>query len=79
MSNFITSLIRTYVPIGVGAVISYFATLGLEIDADTQLQLVLALTAVIQAAYYFIARKLEKKYPQLGFLLGTGAQPTYKQ
>lgn len=76
-NNFVISLIRTYVPIAAGAVISYLLTLGIDIPADTRTGMVTTLTALTQALYYFIARKLEKKWPQLGVLLGVAAKPKY--
>ena len=76
-SNFATSLIRTYVPIIVGALASYLLTLGVEIDADAQLGLVLFLTALLQGGYYLLVRVLERRYPKLGLLLGSESQPKY--
>ncbi len=78
MSDFVISQIRTFTPIIVGALISFLATVGLQLDTDTQASLVIALTGVLQALYYFIARLLEKKFPKLGgILLGSSATPTY--
>lgn len=79
MSNLVTSFIRTYVPIVVGALASYLLTLGIELDAGTQAGLVIALTGVLQAAYYALIRVLERKYPRLGVLLGKAAKITYKK
>lgn len=77
-NNFVISQIRTYVPILVGAVIAWLATMGLSLDADTQSGLVIALTGLLQAAYYFVARVVERKFPQAGsFLLGSSAKPVY--
>ena len=76
-NNFVTSLIRTYVRILVGALASYFLTLGLELDANAQLGLVTFLTALLQGGYYLLARILERRYPKLGLLLGSEAQPKY--
>ena len=80
MSNFITSLIRTYVPIAVGAIASFLLTSGIEIDANAQLGLVTFLTAVLQGAYYLVARLLEKKFPSIGgLLLGSSKKPEYAE
>lgn len=76
-SNFATSLIRTYVPIIVGALVSYLLTLGIELDVNAQTGLVVFLTAFLQGAYYLIVRILERRYPKLGVLLGSEAQPKY--
>lgn len=78
-NNFVTSLIRTYVPIGVGALASYLLTLGIDLDANAQLGLVTFLTALLQGLYYLIARLLEQRYPQLGVLLGSSKTPDYKE
>ncbi len=77
MNDTITSLIRTYVPIVVGALISWLITLGVEVSAEAQTGLVVALTGIVTAAYYTIVRALEKKVPWLGVLLGSAKQPEY--
>lgn len=77
MNSFVTSLIRTYVPIAVGALVSLLVTRGINLDADTQAGLIVALTGILQAVYYFVARVLERKLPQFSFLLGSSAQPRY--
>lgn len=79
MNNFIISQIRTFVPIIVGALISWLLTVGIAIDSDTQAGLIVALTGVIQALYYFIVRLLEKKWPQVGVLLGIASKPVYTE
>ena len=80
MNNFVTSLIRTYVPIVVGAIVSFLVTSGIEIDANAQLGLVTFLTAVLQGAYYLAARLLEKKFPSIGgLLLGSSKKPEYTE
>lgn len=77
MTNFVTSLIRTYTPIIVGALISWLATFQLVLDADAQAGLIVFLTAVLQGAYYLVVRLLERKFPQLGVLLGSTQKPVY--
>lgn len=77
MTNLFTSLIRTYVPIIVGAVVAYLATIGLELDADSQAGLIVALTGALQGAYYLVARLLERKFPAAGALLGSTQKPVY--
>lgn len=80
MNNFVTSLIRTYVPIGVGAIVSFLVTSGIEIDANAQLGLVTFLTAVLQGVYYLAARLLEKQFPAIGgLLLGSSKKPEYTE
>ena len=79
MSNFITGLIRTYVPIIVGALVAWLATIGLQLDAESQTGLIVALTGLLQALYYLIVRWLETKFPKAGILLGKATVPEYKK
>lgn len=73
----VIGLVRTWVPIGVGAVFGWLATNGLEVDPETQAASIIAITGLIQALYYGIARLLESRYPALGWLLGSAHTPTY--
>ncbi len=77
INDTITGLIRTWVPIGVGAAISWLATAGLELDSETQAAAIIAATGAIQAAYYTAIRLLEAKYPAIGWLLGSAKAPNY--
>lgn len=79
MTNFFTSLVRTYVPIIVGALVAWLATIGLAIDADTAAGLIIFLTGALQGLYYLIVRLLERKFPQIGVLLGSTQKPVYVQ
>ncbi len=74
------SLIRTWVPIGVGAVAAWLLAHGLGMDAATQTGLVAGLTGLLAGGYYAIVRALESKFPQLGgILLGHTAKPVYEK
>lgn len=77
MSDFLTSLIRTYVPIAVGAVVSWLATRGINLDSAAAAGLASFLTGILSAVYYLAVRLLEKKFPQLGWLLGSAKKPEY--
>jgi len=78
ISNFAISIIRTYVPIGIGLVLTWVASsLRIVIDPSSQAGLVALCVAVLSAGYYFLARLLEKQFPWLGVLLGAAAKPTY--
>jgi uncharacterized membrane protein (DUF441 family) len=77
MGDFVTSLIRTYVPIIVGAIISYLATKGLTLDESAAAGLTAFLTALFSGGYYLIVRLLEQKFPQVGILLGSTKKPEY--
>lgn len=79
LSNFVISLIRTYVPALVGAAISWLALRGVEVTDDMRLLSVTMLTGLAMAAYYTIARTIETKWPILGrILLGSKQAPTYQ-
>jgi hypothetical protein len=77
LNDTLIGLIRTWVPIAVGAAISWLATAGLELDKETQAAAIVAATGAIQAAYYTLVRLLENKYPAIGWLLGSAKTPTY--
>ena len=78
MNNYVISLIRTWVPIGVGFALTWLAsTLHVVIDDHSKAGLVALCVTVLSAGYYFLARLLEKQFPFLGVLLGTPAKPTY--
>lgn len=77
MNDFIASLIRTFVPIGVGGVISWLTLEGVEVDAETQTALVVGLTGLLQAGYYAAVRIVALKWPAIEVLLGTARQPEY--
>ena len=80
MNSFITSQIRTIVPIAVGALISWLALQGITLDAGAETGLVIFLTSLLQALYYVIARILERRLPHVGaWLLGSSAQPVYPE
>ena len=72
MSDFVVSLIRTWVPVVVGTVIAYLANKGFDIEINQN-----AVVAAVIAIYYALARLLEKKWPALGFLLGVPKEPAY--
>lgn len=75
VSSTVVSYIRTYVPIGVGAVATWLAKqFGVEIDTTTT---AMTVTAVASGAWYLLARTLEKRWPKLGWLLGYPSQPRY--
>lgn len=76
MNDTIVSLIRTYVPIVVGAVIAWICRkLGI-VEPDTT-ALATAFTVVVIALYYGLARLLEKRWPSFGVLLGVPKEPNY--
>lgn len=77
MNNYVVSLIRTYVPVGVGAVVAFLVARGLKLDPQVTTGVTALLTAGITAAYYAGVRALEAKFPWAGVLLGHTAKPSY--
>jgi hypothetical protein len=63
------NLIRTYVPVVVGAVVAWLTARGIHVNAGTTSQAIIAMTAVFTSAYYTIARVVEEKFPGLGAVL----------
>lgn len=68
------SLIRTVVPIVVGALVGWLATRGVEVDAST---IIPAVDGVVAALYYAGVRAAEQRWPAAGWLLGSPGAPSY--
>jgi hypothetical protein len=82
MNAYLISLIRTYVPIGVGAVVSWLLVHSiLSVSLSAQSAVTAVLTAGVTAAYYAGVRALEVRFPKWpwGALLGHSATPSYKK
>lgn len=78
--NLVTSVIRTIVPLIVGALLSWLAINGITVDEVMKANLVIGLTTFLQIAYYLVARFIERRFPQVGgLLLGSAKQPTYTE
>ncbi len=77
LNDFVVSHIRTYVPLAVGAVITYLTVHGMKLDPATIEADTATLTALFSGMYYTLVRLLETKWPKLGLLLGNPTQPTY--
>lgn len=78
MHDTILSLIRTWVPVGVGAVLAWVATnwdIGVPDDASSSL--VVGVTALAIALYYGVVRLLERRFPWFGVMLGAKREPEY--
>jgi len=73
------SLIRTFVPIVVGALLGWAAAIGLDLPEGAVSEIV---TVAITFGYYAFARFLEQHVPAVGrVLLSLGlvdTQPTYR-
>jgi cation transporter-like permease len=78
MKALFDSLVRTIVPLVVGAVISWFVTAGIALDPEFETTLTIALTAAFTGAYYVAVRLFETYVsPKFGWLLGLAKQPAY--
>ncbi|MGH3502321.1 MAG: hypothetical protein ACRDQA_15755 [Nocardioidaceae bacterium] len=77
MGNFVPSLIRTYVPIGVAWLAGWLLTLSVDVPSDGQKALATGVGAVLAGIYYALVRAAEKRWPVLGVLLGSTSQPQY--
>jgi hypothetical protein len=77
LSDYVISLIRTWVPLIIGAVAAWLVARGLNFGPATEAGAITALTGAITGVYYAIVRGLEMKFPFLGFLLGHTAKPHY--
>lgn len=76
MNDVVISMIRTAVPLVVGAILAWLAARGLDLgSAGTAL--IPVITAAITAAYYGVVRIAESRWPWLGVLLGHTAKPSY--
>lgn len=72
------SLIRTYVPYAIGAVLAWLvATLAIDLRGEFEAALIAFSVVVVQNVYYLIVRLAERKLPMLGVLLGMPGQPAY--
>ena len=78
MLNLWNSLVRTVVPVIVGAVLSLLVQLGLEPDPAVAEALSAVLFGGATALYYVVARLLEHYVsPRFGWLLGKPSKPEY--
>lgn len=80
MTDYLASLIRTYVPVGVGAALAWIASrTGVVIDESTAAGGVAFFGAVLTGLYYAAVRALEARFPAVGFLLGVAKPPVYPE
>ncbi|GAA2450782.1 hypothetical protein GCM10010191_80990 [Actinomadura vinacea] len=84
MNDYVVSLIRTWVPVAVGAALTWLATkAGIVLDDDTSAMATTVAVGFVTATYYAAARAIEQKWPKVGRImlaLGlTGARtPAYQ-
>lgn len=78
MNDLAIATIRTVCPSLIGALGSWFALKGLQLDQNTLNALTIGLTGLLTAIYYLTVRLLSKAYPSLEWLLGIPKTPNYK-
>lgn len=74
MTDYGRSLIRTLVPLAVGALVGWLARRGITVDSATVIPLV---DSAVAAVYYAGVRALEARWPRLGWMLGAPGAPSY--
>jgi hypothetical protein len=83
MNDYMVSLIRTWVPVGVGAALTWLATeAGIVLDENTSAMGAVFAVALVTAAYYALARAVERAWPVAGSVLvalGIAKAPTYPE
>lgn len=78
MKNLFDSLVRTFVPIIVGAVVGFFVSAGIELDPEFELSMTAAITSAASMLWYTLVRLFEVYVsPKFGWLLGAASQPEY--
>lgn len=78
LSNYVSSIIRTWVPVGIGAVAAWLSTkVGFVVDEDTKAQGIAFFTGLLISLYYALIRWIEIKVPKVGWLLGLAKMPGY--
>lgn len=75
LSPLIVSIIRTGVPALVGALAAWLLAIGLDVPDELLGEAVAVLSAVATVGYYVLARVVERRWPSLSWLLGSGQQP----
>jgi hypothetical protein len=74
VSDYLVSLVRTFVPVVVGYLLSVLTGLGIDVDPTAAETII---SGLFIGGYYALARALEKAQPWFGVLLGWKATPTY--
>lgn len=75
MKDTIASIVRTFVPVVVGLILSAAATAGIEIPEGS---LTVVVDSIFVGGYYVVVRLLEKVSPAFGWFLGLPIAPTYQ-
>lgn len=76
VTDFGASIIRTLVTVAIGAVITWLAKQGIEVDSASATVL---FQTVATGLYYVAVRLLGKKFPKAEWALGFPVTPTYQK
>jgi hypothetical protein len=75
----LASLIRTWVPIGVGFVLALLARkFDVVLDEASSAALTAGIAALVSAVFYAVVRILESRWKPVGWLLGLAVRPQYE-
>jgi hypothetical protein len=78
MKTLFDSLVRTFTPIIVGAVLGWFVAAGIPLDPEFETALTLVIGAVFTVIYYLAVRLFETYVsPKFGWMLGLAKEPVY--
>lgn len=80
LEAFWLSVLRTFVPIVVGTVVSWLTVRGIELDPEFEVTLSAMLFAAAAVLWHAVARLLETFVsPKFGVLLGSTKRPEYAE
>lgn len=76
LDTFAASVVRTFTPIVVGAVVGFLVASNVPLDPEFEVALTGVITVAFQGVYYVAVRLFEKHVsPKFGWLLGNPSQP----
>lgn len=80
LSDYVLSVIRTWVPVLVASALVFLAReWNIGVSESTSAALTTNAIAVVTLAYYALVRLAERRWPKIGWLLGAARTPTYSQ
>ena len=71
------SSVRTVVPAVVGTVLAWLVSHGFDVGVDSG-QVSAVLVPAVIGVYYTVIRRLEARWPRVGWLLGSPKAPSYR-
>ena len=77
MSNLVTAIIRTIIPVIVGYLATWLIGLGVNLDQAVWDGFSNQLVLILSGVYYAAVASLEAKWPWFGWLLGLARRPAY--